>query len=155
MSALNQSVLMDNNGRPIPQLYDPTSDSYRALTTLQDNVSLITHSAASVGVTGGDQVNPSFKGLHVVVDITTITGTTPTLTVTVEGKDPVSGKYYTLLASAALNATGTTVLRIYPGLTASTNVTANDVLPRTWRVRSTIGGTGPAVTATIAANLIN
>lgn len=44
------------------------------------------------------------------------------------------GKYYTLLASAALTGTGTTRYRIYPGLTADANVVASDVLPRTWRV---------------------
>lgn len=116
---------------------------------------LITHTAASAGSNGSDQTNAARRGLHLVIDITAITGTTPTLTVTIEGKDPVSGKYYTLLASAALNATGTTVLKVYPGLTAAANTVVNDVLPGTWRVRTAIGGTTPAVTATIAASVID
>jgi hypothetical protein len=155
MSATGQSILLDNNGRKIPQVYDPPSDTYRALSGNTESGALITHAAASAGVNSADQVNVVARGLHLVIDITTITGTTPTLTVTIEGKDPTSGKYYTILASAALNATGTTVLKVYPGLTASANAVANDVLPRTWRVRTTIGGTTPAVTATIAANLID
>lgn len=119
------------------------------------NVSAVTAlAAASVGANGADQLNLNARGLKLVIDITTITGTTPTLTVTIQGKDPVSGKYFTILASAALNATGTTVLTVYPGLTASANVTANDVLPRDWRVITAIAGTTPAVTATIGASLI-
>lgn len=114
---------------------------------------LITHAAAAAGVNSADQANSSARGVKVVVDITAITGT-PTLTVTLQGKDPISGKYYTLLASAALSAVGTTVLTVYPGLTAAANLTANDVLPATWRVITAIGGTTPAVTATIAATLL-
>lgn len=95
------------------------------------------------------------RGLHLIVDITAVSGTSPTLTVTIEGFDSLSGQYYTLLASTALNATGTTVLKVYPGLTASANVAANDVLPKFWRVKWVIGGTAtPTVTASIAASLI-
>jgi hypothetical protein len=117
---------------------------------------LITHAAASTGVNGADMVNEFGRGLHVVVDITAGTGTTPTLTVTVEGKDPASGKYYTLLASSAIAAgtPGTTVLKVYPGLTAAANAAANDILPRNWRVKTAIAGTTPAVTATVSAHVI-
>lgn len=118
-----------------------------------DTGALITHTAAAAGVNGADQVNYNARGLHLTIDITAITGTTPTLTVTIQGKDSASGKYYTLLASAALNATGTTVLKVYPGITAAANVSVSDILPRNWRVITAIGGTA-AVTATIAASVI-
>jgi hypothetical protein len=117
----------------------------------QNTINLATLAAASAGGNLADQVNYQHRGVKVIVDITALTGTSPTLTVTIQGKDEVSGKYYTLLASAALNATGTTVLTVYPGLTASANVMANDTLPKLWRVITAIAGTGPAVTATIAA----
>lgn len=65
---------------------------------------------------------------HLVIDIT---GYTPgSLTVTIQGVDPVSGKKYTILASAALAAAATTVLRVGPGLTAASNTVANDFLPK-------------------------
>ncbi len=115
---------------------------------------LITHTTATTGTTGGDQDGTRHKGALVFVDITAITGTSPTLTVTLEGKDEASGQYYTILASAAFTATGFTVLRVYPGLTAAANLVATDVLPPHWRVKTTIGGTGPSVTATVAAALI-
>lgn len=118
------------------------------------NITALVLSAAAASVNGADLDNIGARGAHVVIDITAITGTTPTATFTVEGKDAVSGKYYTIIASAALNATGTTVLRIYPGLTAAANLTAADVLPKTFRVIVAIAGTTPAVTATVGVSLI-
>lgn len=105
--------------------------------------------AAAASVNGPDLENLAGDIATVVVDITAITGTTPTLVVTVEGKDPTSGKYHTLLASASLSTVSTTVLRIGPGLTAAANLTANSLVPRIFRVTATIGGTTPAVTATV------
>lgn len=114
---------------------------------------IITHTAAAAGVTGPDIDGDNYTGVLIFVDITALTGTTPTMTVTVEGKSASSGKYYTILASAALNAVGLTVLRIYPALTAAANLTANDIIPSTFRVSTTIAGTTPAVTAVISADL--
>lgn len=107
--------------------------------------------AAAVGANSNDVENQLGSSLILVIDITALTGTTPTLTVTIQGKDPHSGKYYTILASAALNATGTTVLRVFPSATAAANLAANDIMPRIWRVSYAIGGTTPAVTAKISA----
>lgn len=121
----------------------------------RDTTALITHTAASAGVTGASQGAGSAKGVLVYIDIDTITGTSPTLTVTIQGVSPVSGEVHTVLASSALTAAGLTVLKVYPGLTASANLAANDILPSTWRIISAIGGTSPSVTATISASLID
>lgn len=110
--------------------------------------------AASANANGTDITNPSGRSAVVVIDITAITGTTPTCVVTVQGKDPISGKYYTILASASLTATGTTVLRIDPSLTAAANLVAADLMPAEFRVIATIGGTTPAVTATVGVCLL-
>lgn len=125
--------------------------AYPAANTVEE---LITHSAASAGVNGSDMKNAYARGVHVVVDVTAITGTSPTLTVTIQGKDPNSGKYYNLLVSNALTAVGTTVLRVYPGLVVTAGTHQNDVLPLHWRVITAIGGTTPAVTARISASLV-
>lgn len=111
----------------------------------------VTHTAASTGVTGTNLDTSQCKGMIVFINVTAITGTTPTLTVTLKGIDPASGTAYTILASSAINATGLTVLRVYPALPASANSTANDVVPTTCRIDTTIGGTTPAVTATVSA----
>ena len=112
-------------------------------------------SAQASTLSSADADNLSAFGGHIVIDVTAITGTTPTLTVSVEGKDPVSGKYYTILTSAAISTVSTTVLRIFPSATASANTIANDIIPRTFRVTSTLGGTTPVVTATIVANFVD
>jgi hypothetical protein len=113
-------------------------------------VNALTLTGAVAATNGNNFDTATGKGLIVVVDITAITA--GSMTVTVEGFDEISGKYYTLLTSAALAAAATTVLRIYPGLTAAANVTVSDVTPAKCRVRVAIV-TGP-VTATIAAHVI-
>jgi hypothetical protein len=82
---------------------------------------------------GDDLTNKSHRGVAVVVDITAESGT-HALVVKIQGKCELSGKYYDILASASLTAVGTTVLRVYPGIAAASNVAASDLLPRTWRV---------------------
>jgi len=49
---------------------------------------------------------------------------------TIRGVDPVSNKTWDILTSAAITAVGTTILRVDPGLTASANTIAKDVLPQ-------------------------
>lgn len=73
-----------------------------------------------------------------VIDCTAITAT-PSVTFTVSGVDRVSGKIFTLLTSAAITATGTTVLRINDALTAAANTIAKDALPPVIRVTATHG----------------
>jgi hypothetical protein len=120
-----------------------------------DTAALVTASAASAGTTSADQVNFNAVCAIVGVNITTMTGTAPTLTVTVQGKDAASGVYYTLLASAALSATGFTPLTVCPGSAATANTVSQLPLPRTWRISTVIGGTTPAVTYTVGASVIN
>lgn len=76
--------------------------------------------------------------MHVVIDATA-SAATPSVVFTVSGVDRVSGKVYTLLASAAITGAGTTVLRIGPGLTAAANLVANDALPPVIRFTATHG----------------
>lgn len=150
MGVYSSSALAGAAG--VAPLYNETDFDYQRGNTVTG--ALQTHAAAGAGTTqSADQTNYNARGLHLVIDITAVGGT-PTLTVTIEGKDPTSGKYYTLLASAALSSAATTVLRVYPALTASANLTASDILPRVWRVKSVIAGTTPSITATIAASVI-
>jgi hypothetical protein len=106
--------------------------------------------AVSAGSDSGDLTNVNARGIKVVLDITTISSAT--VTVTISGKDQASGKYYTLLASAGKTGTGTTVLTVYPGLTAATNVTASDVVPGTYKVSWTV--TGGTATFTVGGCFI-
>lgn len=99
------------------------------------NLTILSSAARTSSPTVTDQINYNARGLIVVVDVTAYTGSS-TMVITIEGKDNISGKYYTLLASAAISGTGTTILRVYPGLTAATNLVASDVVPRTFRIKS-------------------
>lgn len=116
---------------------------------------LITFAAQGAGTTNSARISEvRGRGVKLVIDITAITGTTPTLTVTIEGYDNASGKAFTVLASAALNAVATTVLTVYPGAAVTANVSANDHMPAVWDVKAVIAGTTPAVTATIGAEIL-
>jgi hypothetical protein len=93
------------------------------------------------------------QGGHFIVDVTAI-GPAPTITVTIEAFDIASGKWYALLTSAAITAVGTTVLKIYPGVTPAANAAASDILPPTWRMRVTHGNSD-SITYSIGARLFD
>lgn len=106
---------------------------------------LLASAARTAAINSADQVNGArARGVKVVIDITAV-GVTPGLTFTIQGKDPASGKYYTLLASASQAAVATLVMTVYPGVTAAANVTVNDALPSVWRVAVAVSN---GVTAT-------
>lgn len=95
--------------------------------------------ARTAAITDPQQIETTgYRGLRAVVDITTYGGA-GSLTLTIQGYDPVSGKWYTLLASAALAAAATTDLVVYPGCVAVANRLANTPLPRTVRVTVAVG----------------
>lgn len=118
--------------------------------------SVVALSAQGLGtVTGTVLDTHQAKGCLLYVNITAISGTSPTLTVTLKGIDPAGNtNTYTVIASAALNATGLTVLKVYPGLTAAANTVVSDVMPAVSRIDAVIGGTGPSVTGTVSVQLI-
>lgn len=96
------------------------------------NVTLLASTARTTSQTGADTDNLNYRGIHVVLDMTT--AGTGSVTLTIQGKDEASGKYYTILAGAAVTTNSTNVYKVYPGATASANAVANDVIPRTFRI---------------------
>lgn len=78
------------------------------------------------------------QGVQVVIDVTAVAAT-PSVVPTIDGFDPLSETWYNLLTGAAITATGTTVLRIHPELTAAANLTAQDFLPERYRIVMTHG----------------
>jgi hypothetical protein len=82
--------------------------------------------------TQADQVNANKKGIRVVVDMTVVG--TGSITVAIQAKDPASAKYVTMLTSAAIVTNVTNTYLVYPGAANTANVSANDRLPRTWRI---------------------
>lgn len=111
---------------------------------------------ASAARTATPTANPltmeGARGVHVVIDVTAVTST-PSVVPTIDGYDPLSGKWYNLLTGAAITATGTTVLKIYPGITAVANGAASDVVPDVFRVVCTHADSDSA-TYSVAAHLV-
>ncbi len=117
-----------------------------------DNISLVPSAAYTTTQTSADQTNQRCRGVVVVLDMTAVG--TGSVTLTIQGKDPVSGKYYTLLAGAAVTTNSTNVYRVYPGLAAAANATANDVLPKTWRVVVTANNANSATYSVGAITIV-
>ena len=97
-------------------------------------------------------VNPDAWGIQVPIDITANPGGLGSITVTIQGVDKTSGKKYTLLASAALTAVATTVLRVAPGLAVAANLTASDMLPHDVNINITHNNANP-ITYSIGGQL--
>lgn len=111
--------------------------------------------ASSQTVTGAgqtaDQLNLMHLGAAFFVNVSAISGTGATLTPILEGKDPVSGSYFTILTGPAITAAGISVLQAFPGMIAVANQIANSILPRQFRIRWTLAGTTPSATFSIGS----
>lgn len=131
----------------------PFSNSEKAVFRLgayhNERFTVFASAARTASENSQDFENMQGGGLKLVIDVTAIT-LTPSVVFTIQGKDTVSGKYYTLLASAAIVGVGTTVLTIHPDMTAVANVTAKDVLPRDWRVIA-VAGDADSITYSVGA----
>lgn len=113
-------------------------------------ITVVPSTAVSTTVTTADFTNVQWRGAHLVVNTTALSG--GTLTPKVQGKDPVSGAYYDVLTGAAIAGPGTVVLRVYPSLPTATTNTASDLLPQTWRLQM-VGASSPVGTLTVGGFL--
>lgn len=82
--------------------------------------------------------NYNARYLEIVLNVTAATST-PTATVAISGTT-ASGFPFPILTGAAIVSTGVVVYRVGPGLTALTNLTVNDLVPRNILVTVTITG---------------
>lgn len=114
------------------------------------SLTLLPSAARTASVNTADQVSSGDSAV-IVIDATAAAAT-PSVVFTVQGKDAVSGKYYTILASAAVTGISTTVLRVGPGLTAATNLAVNDIMPTVWRV-SVAAGDADSLTYSLGASV--
>ena len=106
---------------------------------------------------GATQTNATSKGANIVLNLGTVTGTTPTLVLKIQGSADGGTTWVDIPGAntASITATGAYGIQIYPGTgavagvaTAGTMAVINAALPRTWRVVWTIGGTTPSFTIT-------
>lgn len=78
-----------------------------------------------------------FRGCVVIID-TTAAGTSPSTVPKIEGVS-VSGAVYPLVTGVAITAVGVVTLKVYPGITAATNVAVSDAVPDQVKVTMTHG----------------
>lgn len=123
--------------------------------TNYDLGAIITATAQGAGtLTSGDLVNPSGRGIRVVLDITAKTGTIDVV-VNIYSKDKASGKYTLRLASASKTTTGTTELLVSPDIAASANLIAQNFLGEVFKIEVVNGaGSTPSATYTVGACLL-
>lgn len=97
--------------------------------------------------------NESAVGALFIVDVSSVSGTSPTLDVSIEAQDPASGAWVTIATMSTISTTGTNLLTIHPAVTESAGRKVSDVLPRRFRVAWTIAGTNPSFTFSVSVNL--
>jgi cell wall-associated NlpC family hydrolase len=104
----------------------------------QENVAIAPSAARTASGNTNDIDVARFLKAEICIDVTAVSGTTPTLDVYVEGKDQLSGKYKTLFSQTGINAVGTFW-------------TPNpiDIAFKYIRARWVIGGTSPSFTFSI------
>lgn len=81
-----------------------------------------------------DRVNYNHRGIMLLLNVTAVAAT-ENLVLKVRAKDPESGGFIDLIASAALTAIGLYRVAVYPGMAGVANVKADDVLPRDYNVQ--------------------
>jgi hypothetical protein len=87
----------------------------------------------------GDSDLGIYGAMEVLIKVTSVSGTSPTLDVYVEGKFEVTGDYKTLASQTGINATGTWTF------------TVNPLIFKLVRVRWVVGGTSPSFTFSVTA----
>lgn len=123
-------------------------------------VSVTAKASAAQGlgtVNGDDLTNFNGKGVLVTLDVTAVSGTTPTLDVKLQHKDSVSGKYVDIPGASFTQKTGisTDTLLIYPSITVTANRQVNSTLGKLFRIVSTVGGTAtPIFTFSVGVDLL-
>lgn len=118
---------------------------------LNEEVTLLPSSSRTTTQTSADLQNLGGKTLVVVLDMTTVG--TGSVTVTINGKDTASGKYYLLLAGAAVATNSTNRYVVAPDVAAVTNVSGKDYVPTVFQIVVTANNANPAV-YTLGYNLL-
>jgi len=103
-----------------------------------------------------DQENLTWRGVHLFLRISEVSGTTPTLDIKIQAKDTPLGTYYDLSGASFTQKTSAVSddLLVYPGVSETANRKVSGVLPVYWRVVATIGGTSPSFTFTLVAHCL-
>ena len=92
------------------------------------------------------------SGLIVIIKVTADPAAA-SVVFTIKGVDPVTDATWDILASAAVTAVGTTVLRVSPHLTAAANLIAKDVVPAYFTVAA-VHADADSITYSVTAQAV-
>ena len=131
-----------------------------------NHVTILSSSARGSGATNSNMItNHSAKGGIFWLEVTAVSGSSPTLDVKLQGYDQDGADWVDLgdnvagtgaYAFAQKTAASKDQLTIYPGLTASSNAVCSGVLPNQLRAVGTVGGSStPTVTYTLGVDFID
>lgn len=113
---------------------------------------LLASAARTATTTTSDVIKSTEKGIHVIIKVTAVPGV-DTVTPKIQAKDSL-GNYYDLLVGTAISTTGTTVLKLAPGISAIANASAADILPDVYRVVMTHSA-GTSFTYSVTVQKVN
>lgn len=140
---------LDVNG--YNQLYNPVTDDWNRQRG-NHAINLLGSAARTANTTTGNQINYNARGLHIITNITAVSGAA-SITVTIQGWDESADIWYDILIGTANAAIGREVLKVYPGIGEVPNGAASDILPYQWRV-SIAHATADSITYSVGANLV-
>lgn len=116
-----------------------------------ESVTLLASAARTTTQTSADLLNYNgLSNIDVILDVTS--AGSGSITVSINGKDPASGKYYNLLTGAAVVTNVTNVYRVGLGNTVTANASANYALPRTFQIVVTANNAN-SITYSVGYNL--
>lgn len=118
---------------------------------LNEEVTLLPSLSRTTTQTSADLANLLGTNLVVILDMT-IVGT-GSVTVTINGKDSASGKYYNLLTGAAITTNSTNRYIVGSNATAVANSAAKDYLPPVFQIVVTANNANTA-TYTVGYQLL-
>jgi hypothetical protein len=126
---------------------------------LRGNTAVSVEASSAKTATGNSAAaitNHSASGAVLFINVSAVSGTTPTLVVRAQMQDPVGLGWVDIpgAVTASITTTGLVALAIYPGATVVANAAVSYPLPRTWRLAWTIGGTTPSFTFSVGAQYV-
>ena len=96
-----------------------------------DSITIINASNVTTTQTSS-QINYNHRGCIVVLQTTNIG--TGSITLSINGMEPLSNYVWTILSGTAVTTNTTVLYKVHPNLPASANSVAQDILPRSWQV---------------------
>jgi hypothetical protein len=109
-------------------------------------------SAARTATVNAEIPTEAYSGAIFVIDADADPAAA-SITPHIEGYDPTTGSWYTILTGSAIASVSTVVLRAFPGATAAANLVANDYLPDRIRFRMAVADTD-SITYQVGAILL-